>query len=405
MSATTAASTAVRMALDRVDWDFADENPSTPSMRLNGVHWYPATFVAPLIGTMLDILVPEGRANVMDPFCGSGTAPLEAWYRGHAAFGVDSNAFAVRLSRARAKLVREGTARQGEQLSASFGAFVAGVQANHKRAMQADRAGINPEAERWFVQAALADISLAKSWIEIEAPERWRTTLRVLLSSLLKRGSRVRDYHYTYIVDRSRVKKPSEADPELAQQFAGRLKTAFRAGANMRAALLQQGTIDLENPPSFKRTQASNLSHVADGEIDVILTSPPYFGMNDYVRSQYLTWLVYPDIGFDRDLELESGSRRTRTSKPALRRYFEDMEGAFQECKRVLRPGGLMTIFLGHSQSRLAREEDVVGKLARSLKALDFASIWKGERKIRFRKITSTPSSSEHVWILRRTER
>ena len=402
MSVTTAPSTAVRMALDRVDWDFADENPSTPSMRLNGVHWYPATFVAPLIGTMLDILVPEGHANVMDPFCGSGTAPLEAWYRGHAAFGADSNAFAVRLSRARTKLVREGTSKQGEQLAASFVAYITGAQGDHGRTMQVDEAGINPEAKRWFVPVALADIALAKSWIEIEAPERWRTTLRVLLSSLLKRGSRVRDYHYTYIVDRSRVKTPSEADPELARQFAERLKTALSAGANMRAALLQQGTIDLEKPPSFRRTQASNLSHVADGEIDVILTSPPYFGMNDYVRSQYLTWLVYPDSGFERDLELESGSRRMRTSKPALRRYLDDMERAFKECRRVLHHGGLLTVFLGHSQSRLAREEDVVGKLARSLEALDFTSIWKGERKIRFRKITSTPSSSEHVWILRR---
>jgi DNA methylase len=248
----------------------------------------------------------------------------------------------------------------------------------------------------------LEEIDIAKRWIETEAPQRWRTTLRVLLSSVLKRCSRVRDYHYTYIVDRSRVKRPAENNPELARYFSERIVFSFRAGANMRTALLSQGRVELDRPPSFKRTSAGDVGHVMGGEIDIVLTSPPYFGMNDYVRSQYLTSLVYPSQDFERDLRIESGSRRMRTSAPALKGYLDDMVTAFAECRRVLRPGGFIAIFLGHSQSKLAREANVLGKLDDSLRGLGFDSIWSGERRIRFRKITSTPSSSEHVWILRR---
>jgi DNA methylase. len=391
----------VAKSLERVDWDFADENPSAPNMRLNGVHWYPATFIAPLIANMLDILAPDGRARILDPFSGSGMAPLEAWYRGHSARGSDTNSFAIALSRSRVKLVREGTTPSGERMSSAFREFLRDTRMESAGTpVVCD--GIHPEAERWFVREAIQDIAAVRDWIELQAPERWRTTLRVLFSSILKRSSRVRDYHYTYIVDRSRVKRPAESDPELARHFAERVEMSFRAGANMRAALRQQGRVQLEKPPRFTRAPAGNLAHIESGEVDVVLTSPPYFGMNDYVRSQYLTSLVYPSKSFDRDLNVESGSRRMRSSEPALGQYLEDMTDAFSECNRVLRKGGLIAIFMGHSQSKLAREANVLGKLTDALDSLGFDPVWQGERRIRFRKITSTPSSSEHVWILRR---
>lgn len=391
----------VAKSLEQVDWDFADENPSAPNMRLNGVHWYPATFIAPLVANMLDILAPDGRARILDPFSGSGTAPLEAWYRGHSASGSDTNSFAIALARSRVKLVREGSSALGERMSAEFREFHS--QAHTDRACPpAIRDEDAAELERWFVPDVVQDVAIVKGWIEGAAPDRWRPTLRVLLSSVLKRCSRVRDYHYTYIVDRSRVKKPAESNPELARQFAERVEFSFRAGANMRAALREQGRVQLEKPPTFTRASSGNLAHIETGEIDIVLTSPPYFGMNDYVRSQYLTSLVYPSKSFDRDLSVESGSRRMRSSEPALRRYLGDMTDAFSEAHRVLRKGGLIAIFMGHSQSKLAREANVLGQLTAALEGLGFDPIWQGERRIRFRKITSTPSSSEHVWILRR---
>jgi DNA modification methylase len=394
---------AISRALERIDWDFADENPSAPNMRLNGVHWYPATFVAPLIATMLDILTPEPAITVLDPFCGSGTAVLEAWYRGHDAAGADSNQFAIDISRARVKLVRYGSDKIGAALASDFERWRARVHADRAAlAGAAEWAAIAEEAERWFVPRALEDIALTKRWIAHKAPERWRAVLRVLLSALLKRSSRVRDYHYTYIVDRSRVKSPALDDPRLAELFATKVRATFRAGANLRTALSERGLTDFDSPPAFTRALAGNLGHIGQESIDLVLTSPPYFGMNDYVRSQYLTSLVYPSTGYQRDLVAESGSRRDRTKEPALRSYIDDMTESFRECRRVLRSGGLIAMFLGHSRSRLARENDVVGQLGGRLDELGFEAVWRGERRIRFRKITSTPSSSEAVWILRR---
>lgn len=391
-------------ALDRIDWDFADENPSTVNMRQNGVHWYPATFVAPLIGTLLDILGPERPATVLDPFCGSGTAALESWFRGYRALGSDNNSFAVALCKARVNILRHGSARTGERIAGQFERWAAGARSEAGTLARAHEfAGIDPEAARWFVPAAVDDIALVKSWVEHHAPARWRASLRVLLSSLLKRSSRVRDYHYTYIVDRSRVANPAVADPQVGRLFAQKLRSTHLAAERLRAVLLEQGLANLEQPPVLSRARAERLAHIEDGAVQLILTSPPYFGMNDYVRSQYLTSLVYPSEDYERDLRLESGSRRDRNSPAALAAYVKDMEASFKECRRVLDPDGQLVLFLGHSRSRLARESGLLERLMEILTREGFEKHWAAQRRIRFRKITSTPSSSEHVWVLRRS--
>jgi hypothetical protein len=403
-AAPLASNEAVSRGLSRIDWDFADENPSSVNMRLNGVHWYPATFIAPLIGTLLDILAPEPPVSLFDPFSGSGTAPIEAWYRGHRAYGSDSSAFAVALAKSRVQLIRHASADTGTRLAQQAQGWCDRVARDSHARSEAERfASILPEAARWFVPDALRDIAAAKWWIETEAPQDWRETLRVLLSSILKRSSIVREYHYTYIVDRSRVENPWRDNPQLAETFTQKLITAFHGAAHLRTALRERGRIDLDGPPAFDRCSATEIKSVDNGAADVIVTSPPYFGMNDYVRSQYLTSLVYPSADFERDLGEESGSRRQRRSEPALAKYLADMDAAFDECFRILKPDGLLALFLGHSRSRLAREADVVGRLGTLLDARGFEAVWKGERRIRFRKITSTPSSSEFVWIFRRT--
>lgn len=404
MSSQAPARQEITAALERIDWDFADENPSTPNMRQNGVHWYPATFVAPLIGTLLDILRPTRPARILDPFCGSGTAVLEAWYRGHEALGSDSSAFAVALCQARVKMVRDGSTDIGERMAAAFEAWTARTRADQVALREAQAfAQVHPDAEKWFVPAALSDVALVKTWTELHAPRHWRPTLRVLLSSLLKRSSRVRDYHYTYIVDRSRVGTPAVSDPQLAVLFADKLRSTHSAAESLRRVLREQGLANLAQAPTFKRARAERLTHIEAESVQLILTSPPYFGMNDYVRSQYLTSLIYQNADYERDLRLESGSRRDRNSAAALANYLTDMAAAFKECRRVLSPDGQLVIFLGHSRSRLARESNLLEQLAAALSEEGFQKEWGAKRRIRFRKITSTPSSSEHVWVLRRS--
>jgi tRNA G10 N-methylase Trm11 len=62
--------------------------------------------VAPYVGKIRPVLArhliksySNPKSIVYDPFCGSGTVPLEAWISGHKCFGTDINDYAITLTK------------------------------------------------------------------------------------------------------------------------------------------------------------------------------------------------------------------------------------------------------------------------------------------------------------------
>jgi hypothetical protein len=124
--------------------------------------------------------------------------------------------------------------------------------------------------------------------------------------------------------------------------------------------------------------------------------------MNDYVRSQYLSWLVFQWEGYGDDLLRESGSRRSRTSKRAFDEYINDMRGTFHALHGLMRKGGFMAVVLGCSETALAKKGKPVQKLDEIIGDQGFEVVWKGKRRVRFRKINNTPYRSEVIWVYRK---
>ena len=86
----------VACLLAEVDWDFPQRIMHSP---IEGIHPYPAKFVAELPRALLDALpVPSGTA-VLDPFCGSGTTLVECQRRGLLSVGIDLNPIACLMTR------------------------------------------------------------------------------------------------------------------------------------------------------------------------------------------------------------------------------------------------------------------------------------------------------------------
>lgn len=52
--------------LDNIDWDF----PSFGNEGLNSFHWYPATFISAIPGSIIPILSKK-NATILDTFCGT----------------------------------------------------------------------------------------------------------------------------------------------------------------------------------------------------------------------------------------------------------------------------------------------------------------------------------------------
>ena len=104
-----------------------------------------------------------------------------------------------------------------------------------------------------------------------------------------------------------------------------------------------------------------NLQALSEATADAIITSPPYYGVADYVKSQRLTFLWYhPAVanleGFDDDFEQyrkeEIGSRSFRHRRGSFDDYIEYMNRFIQASARVLKSSGKLCLVIGESQTR-----------------------------------------------------
>jgi hypothetical protein len=211
-----------------------------------------------------------------------------------------------------------------------------------------------------------------------------------------------RDYHYTYVVDNSRVKDEARDKVDVEGLFAKKLLDNMIQGQVARERLLRTNNGNSVPDPQFVWGCAQQIDTLFEKRVDFVVTSPPYFGMNDYVRSQYLTWLIFQWNEYQEDLMRESGSRRSRNSRTSLESYFGDMYKSFSGIYRVLQKGGYLGLVLGSSTTKLAREIDPVTELGKQLNEIGFSRVWEGRRRVRFRKINNTPFRDEVIWIFQR---
>jgi len=131
---------------------------------------------------------------------------------------------------------------------------------------------------------------------------------------------------------------------------------------------------------------------VADGTIDLVLTSPPYLNAIDYIRcSKFsLVWMGYripalrllraESVGADlgdatssTDLEvsaiidgLKVRSQLSNRACAALAHYIDDMRNAMRETARVLVPGGTAVYVIGENTVRgtFIRNSKIVSAVA-----------------------------------------
>ena len=119
-------------------------------------------------------------------------------------------------------------------------------------------------------------------------------------------------------------------------------------------------------PPPITITckPGDSLDHIAGGSIDAIIMDPPYYDNVMYAELSdfFYVWLkrtaghVFPELFrrhlTDKDNEAVANPARFRGQKGAKalagRDYQERMASIFAECRRTLKPGGVMTLMFTH---------------------------------------------------------
>lgn len=308
-------------ALHGVDWNFPGRKGGSG---IEGVHPYPAKFVAQLPRALLDALpMPRGTA-VLDPFCGGGTTLVEAQRRGLPSVGVDLNPIACLMAR-----VKTGPRPRGIREAAS--AVV-------------DRAGRDPTVKippipnlnHWFdrpIQRALAALTQAVD----EHPPTLRDALRLALSSIVVRVSRQEsDTRY------AAVEKETQA---------GDVSALFHRAACRLDDVLRERDYGLAPSDVFEADiLALDPSHVRL-PVGMVITSPPYPNAYEYwlYHKYRMYWLGFDPLAV-KAREIGARAHFFKRDHHTADDFARQMARTFELIRAVLVPGGYACFVVGRSR-------------------------------------------------------
>ena len=230
------------------------------------------------------------------------------------------------------------------------------------------------ELKKWYHPDTVTELNiLLQEILKIENKDYRRCTLSVF-SSILKSTSS-QGKHWGWVCDNVRP-KPDEI------VYKNAITTFFTAGKDfIDAAEASFTTIKYFNSDINRSTVRKNatlrqgdcviqMKKLAGESVDLIMTSPPYYGVADYIKSQRLTYLWFDTdelsshkLGFRHFEQLraqEKGSRSHRHRSNSRQQYMNFISNMFTESYRVLKPNAYMSLIVGESSAREATTEALI---------------------------------------------
>jgi DNA modification methylase len=348
--------------LENIDWSF----PNLGNSGIHSLHWYPATYVAAIPGTLIPVFTKKGDL-VLDPFNGSGTSGVEAIRLGRNFIGMDTNPVALLMSQAKLHFPEPSKLRQHLDaiITDTEKFFVTKETVQHPH---------HEELAAWYHIDTLNTLNrILSAILRLNDVDTKRCFLAVF-SGILKNASS-QGRHWGWVCDNVKP-KPFEVTFKDALSI-------FTNAANDYITITEQShklvQVHSENETReltrtrYKLTHGDcvkNMQNLPDEHIDFIVTSPPYYGVADYIKSQRLSYLWFdkeelaPDqLGF-RDFEKlrahESGARSNRTRKNSHELYMNFINSFFIQCYRTLKTDCSMALVVGESGARASTTTELI---------------------------------------------
>jgi DNA modification methylase len=330
------------------------------------VHAFAARFPPQLPRAFIRGLTALGDV-VLDPMMGSGTAIVEALLEGRRGVGFDIDPLALRLCQVKTMTVQpEGLQEIAQKVVPQAYTLLADAKAIGQHLGKRFDERTKAFLDYWFLPSTQHELMALVLAIESVAETPIRRFLQLTFSSTIitKSGgvTLARDLaHSRPHLDKGKVPK------NALEQFALRLQRNLTSIAEFTSN-------DIVAAPLFGDARAMPL---ADGVIDLIVTSPPYANALDYMRAHKfsLVWLG-KSVGHLSALRAEYiGSERvkgtafaTLPDRPTeiirklghldegksdiLTKYFTEMTAVLSEMYRVLRSDSAAVVVVGPSIMR-----------------------------------------------------
>ncbi len=348
-----------------LSWDlgFHGQNSTYAS---HSVHAFAAKFPPQIPRLFIKHLTAEGD-TVLDPMVGSGTALVEAALLGRRGIGFDLDPLAVQICRVKTRPVDESAiesvGRHCVERAQKLAAQCSWVEGELERRF--DQEG-RQFLDYWFTASTQKELLGLIATVEEVRDDNLRALLGLVFSSVIvtKSGG------VSVARDLAHSRPHRDASKQLRNAFEEFSKRLAKVSQGITPLPVNNGNILVD-------TADARSLPLADGTVDLVVTSPPYANAIDYMRAHKFSLIWFGrDLGDLRELRgryigserndgvdgrsLPGAVRRVvsrvrsldRRKAKVLAKYFVDMRRVLAEMRRVLRSGRAAVMVVGNSTMR-----------------------------------------------------
>ncbi len=326
----------------------------------HSLHRFPAKYVPQIPAWAIEEFA-DRNSVVLDPFCGSGTTPVEALSRCDRAFGVDCDPLACLIASAKTSAVRS------PRIQALGEAILERWQRPAPRLVP-PMPDLN-NFGHWFTESAWGNLQSLLAVIHgLTCNDDERRFLYCVFSSILRWVSNADDQTQKTYVSGTLKKNPPEVRATFRKAFeralAGLREQELARLPTSRATVIQADAADIPLPSN---------------SVDLVVTSPPYLDSVDYMYNFMLEYFwLGPLLGvndrqtFNRMRRGVIGAKNPLDATPhlpvclndlivendiiparlaATLAYCDSMAQHFASAHRVMKQGARYVLVIGNSHS------------------------------------------------------
>lgn len=304
--------------LRRVDWNLSEARGNEG---VHGLHPYPAKFIPEIPRRLLKLFPPKASEAMLDPFCGSGTALVEALATGVDAIGVDVNPLACLISRVKTR-----------PLPSDFDHESSKVLSLARLRLRRNDFEIPkiPNLDHWFAPKVQRELAAIVSEINVVESLESREALQLALSRIVVEVSfQESDTRYAAI-----HKKFSKEDVLAAFRKSTDFVKKHLSGASQSKLFGRRGE------PLILNRDVLTLEPVdIPKRIGIVITSPPYPNAYEYwLYHKYRMYWLGMDPIRTKESEIGARPRYFKTKSEDETDFGRQMSQCFSLMASVMEP-------------------------------------------------------------------